>query len=110
MIDTMNIYTGENKPEVITENINNKVIKYVPYNILEDNGTYSWQYVPVSIEYYNYDGLVDIFIGLKYSLSSMLAIINNYLLDSKKYKKEFDEMQDWRNTAKIMAKKHFNII
>jgi hypothetical protein len=110
MIDIMNIYTGENTPKVVTETINNKVIKYVPYDILEDNGTYSWKYVPVSLEYYNYEGLVDVFIGLKYSLSSMLAIINNYLLDPDLYKKEFDDMQNWRKTSKILAKKHFNLL
>ena len=109
-MDIMTTYTGETYPEVITEKVRNKTLKYVPYNITKDTeGMYSWEYIPVSLEYYNYSGLVDVFIGLKYSLSQMIAIMNNYMFepDRNKYREEFLEMQNWRNKAKELAKTFF---
>ena len=72
---------------------------------------FTWEYVPLRISDYNYPGLVNALIGLKYDLSETLAIMNNYMYEptNETYKKEFIEFQEWRKTAKTYAKKYFNI-
>lgn len=112
MINVLTPYTGDKYPEVVVKNYKKTIIRYVPFDIQKsDNGEYSWQYVPVNQSHYNYGSLVDILIGVKYSPKEMMAIINNYLLDSnsEKYKKEFDEMQSWRLRCKEMAREHFEM-
>ena len=111
-IDITKQYSGENSPEVITYKSRGKTFRYVPYNVkkLKDK-TYTWNYVFVGPSGYNYDGLVNAIIGIKYTLDKMLAILNNYLYDSenKTYKQEFNDMQNWRILAKKYAKEHFKI-
>ena len=110
-MDTRIIHTGNERPEMVTERFNRTTMRYIPYDIVEDNGTYSWRYVLLTPSNFNYEGLVDAIIGSKYELKSALAIISNYLLDSTdaKYKQEFDEYQEWRKFAKAESKKYFNL-
>lgn len=112
LVNLLTPYSGETYPETLSETIDNKVIRYVPFEISKDlDDIYTWQYILVNSEYYNYKDLVDILIGLKYNLSDMLAIMNNYMDEPKNetYKKEFKEMQEWRKKSKKMAKEHFGI-
>lgn len=109
-MDTNIVYTGTEEPKMVSKRLNRTTLRYIPYNIVEDNGTYSYRYVLLDPNNYNYEGMVDAIIGVKYELKSTIAILSNYLLDSTnaKYKAEFDEFQNWRLFAKEEAKKYFN--
>lgn len=110
VIDITKTYSGDNTPEVVTQKLRGKTFRYVPYNIVKTDDVYTWNYVLVGPANYNYEGLIDSIIGIKYDLRAMLAILNNYLLEpkNKEYKQEFDDMQAWRLKAKQYAKEHFN--
>lgn len=110
-MDIQNTYTSTEAPKRVAKRYGRSTMYYVPYDIIEDAGTYTFKYVPVSPDNYDYGGMVDAIIGLKYSLKNSLAIINNYLFEpkNKEYKAEFDEMQKWRQFAKAESKKHFNL-
>lgn len=111
-IDLNTTYSGAEAPEVITQKSGRRTYKYVPYAVEQnEEGIYTWKYVIVSPKNYDYSGLIDAIIGVKYSLRTMLAIMNNYMASPKNpaYKQEFLDMQAWRTTAKDYAKKHFNI-
>lgn len=111
-IELFKKYTGKNYPEVITDTEYGITNIYIPYNICEKNGMYEWEYIVTRQKYYNYKGIINVVLGLKYDLSDTLAIILNYMEDSKnpEYKKEFDELQKWRKHAKEFSKKHFNLV
>lgn len=112
LVNLLTPYSGETYPETLSEIIDNKVIRYVPFEISKDlDDIYTWKYIAVNPQYYNYKGLVNIFVGLKYDLSDTIAIMNNYMDDPKNetYKKEFKDMQEWRKKSKQMAKEHFKI-
>ena len=84
----------------------------IPYEIEEVSpGVYTWREISVRRSNYNYGGIVSELIGLAYSDTKMIAIINNYLLDptDEEAKTEFDEMQKWRQFAKDESKKHFKL-
>lgn len=110
-MDIQNTFTSIEKPKLVSKRYDRSTMYYIPYDITENAGTYSYKYVPVSPEDYTYGGVVDAIIGVKYSLRDCLAILNNYILDSEndKYSKEFFELQDWRQYAKTEAKKYFNV-
>ena len=110
-MDIQNIYTSIEKPKMVSKRYGRSTMYYVPYDIFENNGTYSYKYVPVIPDDYNYGGLVDAIIGVKYPLKECLAVINNYLFDpeNEEYKMEFSEMQEWRKFAKLESRKHFNM-
>lgn len=110
-MDIQNTYTLFEAPKRVAERHGRSTMYYIPYDIIEDAGTYTCKYVPVTPDDYNYGGVVDAIIGVKYALKDALAIINNYLFDpkNKEYKAEFEEMQKWRQFAKAEAKKHFNL-
>lgn len=110
-MDINTLYTSVTEPKLVSKRNGRSTMYYVPYNIAEVDGTFTCYYVPLTPDNYNYGGLVDAIIGVKYSLGNTLAILNNYMSDSKntKYKNEFLELQDWRKYAKIEAKKHFNL-
>nr|DAG40139.1 MAG TPA: hypothetical protein [Caudoviricetes sp.] len=64
-----------------------------------------------------YDTIVNAIISAAYPADKMQAIINNHLLesDNTEHEQEFAEMQEWRKTAKSVAKEamayyieHFN--
>lgn len=64
-----------------------------------------------------YDNIVNAIISAAYPADKMQAIINNHLLeaDNAEHEQEFAEMQEWRKTAKSVAKEamayyieHFN--
>ena len=64
-----------------------------------------------------YDTIVNAIISAAYPADKMQAIINNHLLeaDNAEHEQEFAEMQEWRKTAKSVAKEamayyveHFN--
>ena len=97
-MDIQNTYTSVETPKVVSKRYGRSTMYYVPYNIAEDAGTYSYKYVPVSPDDYNYGGVVDALIGAKYSLKDVLAILNNYLFepDNEGYKTEFLDLQQWR--------------
>lgn len=97
---------GEN-PHIEYYRVNNTDMVRIPYEITEiAPGLYSWSTLTVKYTSFNYGGIVDAIIGLKYSSSSMTAVINNYLLDptDELIKKEFDEMQEYRKYAKNIAR------
>lgn len=109
-------HTGLEVPKIVK--INKKANKFIiaPIVIEEqqvnNQKIYSWIELRVMEKNYNYNGVIDTLINLKYNLDEVLAIINNYMFDSsnEKYKKEFDELQEWRFIVKNIAKKHFNIL
>lgn len=98
-------------PKMIAKRTGRSTMYYIPYNIVEDNGAYNFKYVLLSPSDYNYGGLVDAIIGVKYSLRDFLAVIANYASDPKnsKYESEFLELQEWRKFAKDESRKHFNL-
>ena len=102
-------YTGTELPKIVKNRYGRSTSYFIPYNIVEDNGAYTYRYVSLSQDDYNYGGLVDAIIGVKYSLADSLAILNNYLYDNKnkEYKKEFEDLQAWRTFAKEEAKRYF---
>lgn len=53
---------------------------------------------------FTYDNIVSAIINQKYSSDKMQAIINNYLFDNDAYKAEFEEMQNYRQKAKEIAR------
>ena len=53
---------------------------------------------------YSYNQIVTSLIRFRYSLDEELALVNNYQWDSEKYKDEYTEFQEWRNTCKEAAK------
>lgn len=78
----------------------------VPYDIIEVSpGVYTWREISVRFTNFNYGGLVNTLIGIKYSPDAMTAIINNYLLDPEdiEAKSEFNVMQEYRKEAKAIA-------
>lgn len=56
--------------------------------------------------FYTYGLLVSLIIRERYPEDEMQAVINNYLLenDNPEYKEEFNQMQNWRQHAKDIAK------
>lgn len=104
-------YSGLEYPTMVTKRYGRASMYYIPYDINENNGTYTYKYVSLGPDNYTYGGLVDAIIGTKYSLSNTLAIVINYMGDpkNKSYKAEFDELQEWRKFAKNEARKHFNM-
>lgn len=84
----------------------------IPYEIEEVSpGVYTWREISVRRSNYNYGGIVSELIGLAYSDTKMIAIINNYLLDptDEEAKTEFGEMQNYRKYAKSIAKELFSL-
>ena len=78
----------------------------VPYDIAEVSpGVFTWREISVRFTNFNYGGLVNALIDLKYSPDAMTAIINNYLLDADDIdaKSEFNVMQEYRKEAKAIA-------
>lgn len=61
----------------------------------------------VSPSKFNYSGIIDMLVRIKYPEDKMQAIINNYLLDSDDTNilTEFTEMQNYRKECKAFAKK-----
>lgn len=81
-------------------------IVYVPLYIRYEYDVYYYNNFSVVKTKYNYNDLVDLLIKMVYSDKEMFAIINNYLLDqdNEDSLKEFNEMQDVRKEAKLLAK------
>lgn len=84
-----------------------QIIVQIASNGVNIGITKNSQYVPIVLQSVNYQDAVTAIIRNKYSSSDVEAIVNNYLLDTEneKYKKEFDEMQEYRLEAKSIAKK-----
>lgn len=61
----------------------------------------------VSPSKFNYSGIIDMLVRIKYPEDKMQAIINNYLLDptDTDVLTEFTEMQNYRKECKSFAKK-----
>ena len=111
MIDLGLKYHGDKIPETVIETERGQRMVYIPYDVTEDNGHYSWTYIRINQFKYNYGELINHLIGMKYSLQETLAILNNYIADpnNKDYKAEFDDLQKCRKEAKDFARKHFNM-
>lgn len=80
------------------------------YNIVEtkdeENTTwYEYDTITLPLGVYGYGSIVSAIITSKYSNDEMQAIINNYLIDKKNHKTEFDEMQNYRTFAKETARR-----
>ena len=96
---------GEN-PQIERYRVNNVDMVNIPYEIVEVSpGIYAWNTLTIKYINFNYGGIVDALINLKYSSAQMTAVINNYLLDptDESIKKEFNEMQEYRKYAKTTA-------
>ena len=104
------ILSGAIAPEVVRKKFATGEFVCIPF-ILSEEPEYRWIEISLRSYKYNYDNLVDAVIGIKYSYKEMFAILNNYLLDPKNSDavKAFNDMQEWRKTAKDFAKKHFNM-
>jgi hypothetical protein len=79
----------------------------VPYDIIEVSpGVFTWREISVKFTEFNYGGLVNALISIKYSSDMMTAVINNYLLDPENIetKTEFNIMQDYRKECKAIAR------
>ena len=111
IIDLFEKHIGTNTPEVTFRSVNGVSFTDVPFKIAEEDGVYTYIYIPVLTKDYHYRGLVDAIVGLKYDLGETLAIMLNYMDSPKtvRYKKAYEELQDWRRTAKEFAKSHFGI-
>ena len=109
IIDLFEKHVDRTAPEVKFRSINGVSFVDIPFNVVEDNGVYTWVYITIVENNYHYRGVVDAIVGLKYDLSETLAIVLNYMDSPKtaRYKKAYDELQDWRRNAKEFAKKHF---
>lgn len=110
-MDFNSVYTSNEAPTKIVERHGRMTTFYVPYDVQCIDDVYHFKYASLLPDNYNYGGLIDAIIRLKYTSKDMEAIINNYLInsDSDEYKNEFLEMQAWRQFAKAEAKKHFDI-
>jgi hypothetical protein len=110
-INIFDTYTGGKHPETLTKKVKNNTYKFIPYDIKSNDGVYSWKYIEIPPEQFNYNGLIECLIACKYTLRDTIAIMLNYLSDSnnKKYKEELDELQAWRKYAKDYAKEYFNV-
>lgn len=78
----------------------------IPYDITEIRpGKFAWKELLVPFAKFNYGGIVNALISMKYSSDEMTAIINNYLLDSEdvEAREEFIAMQEYRKVAKAIA-------
>ena len=113
-IDLFRQYEGFNYPSTETRTVNYITYKYVPINVeeisLEDGRKlYKWEYIDLKSYDYNYKGLIKALIWRKYDLSDTIAIMVNYMNDSKnpEYKKEFNDLQAYRKDVKEFAKKYF---
>lgn len=55
---------------------------------------------------WSYDTIVDALVTAEYPSAKMQAIVNNYLAtpDDPDIRAEFDTMQQWRKTSKLLAK------
>jgi hypothetical protein len=116
-IDLFRQYEGYDYPSTETRMINGNIFTYVPINVKErvmDDGTtlYSWEYLDVKANDYNYKGLVNAIIWRKYNIIDTIAIIMNYMdePDNEKYVKEFEDFQKYRKFAKDFSKSHFNMV
>lgn len=109
-MDIFKVYTGESYPTIVEERINRKTMRYIPYEISKDEtGMYSWRYVPVAPNKFNYGGVIETIVYLKYDYNAVMAILSNYLLDPDEegVKEEFLEFQNWRKYAKSIAREIF---
>jgi hypothetical protein len=106
-------YCVPGKNFIVINSITYIIVPVVIKETIVDNITeYKWIELRMPTEKYTYSGLIDELVNFKYDLSKNIAIINNYLLEPTniEYKKEFDDLQEWRLTAKNIAKKHFNML
>ena len=110
-INIFDIYTGDKYPKTLIKKIDNNTYHFIPYDINNVDGVYSWKYIEIPPEKFSYTGFIDSLVTLKYSLKDILAIMLNNLSDpeNEKYKKELKELQDWRMYVKNYAKEYFNI-
>lgn len=110
-VDILETYTSNEAPKKVVERRGKSTMYYIPYDITENNGTYTCKYVPLLPDNYNYGGLVDAIIAVKFNLRDAIAILTNCLAEPKntEYKNEFAELQKWRQFAKDEARKHFNM-
>ena len=110
-MDFNSVYTSNEAPTKVIERHGRMTMFYVPYDIQNIDGVYHFKYASLLPDNYNYGGLIDAIIRIKYTSKDMEGISNNYLMDmdSDKYKNEFLEMQERRKFAKYEARKHFNM-
>ena len=109
MIEEYKIYTGTTAPAVVSEKVRGRRKKFIPYNVTENNGVYTWEYIEMNASDYTYGDLINILIGRKYNLRETLAVLSNYMAEPKnpKYKAEFEAFQKCRKEAKEFAKSIF---
>lgn len=74
-------------------------------NYFKQSYAYRYYFIEMPLGVDDYDSEVNAIVIAKYPSDVMQSVINNYLLDptDNKAKREFEEMQDWRKTAKEFA-------
>lgn len=72
---------------------------------------YKHQAVTLEPGVWHYDAIVSALVSAEYPRDKMDAIVNNYLADptSDNAIEEMQEMQNWRKTAKTIAKEVLNL-
>lgn len=100
----MPFYTREKKTSLICWNEQTKTMQLEDENQTEVT-EYTYDFVRVRFPF-TYETLVSDIVKSEYSSDKMEAVINNYLLNPEnvEHKAEFDNMQQWREQAKIIAK------
>lgn len=101
---------GEEKPEpVMVARVLGQPVATI--NVLverdpENHDTWRWLDITLPPAKWNYALLVDRLVTLYYPSDRMQATINNYLLNmsDQEASEEFMEMQEWRATAKGIAR------
>lgn len=95
------------KPKLVDKHLfKGNPIREVNFNIVEENGIFTYETVDIPSTKFNYSGIVDALISYYYPNDVMQAVINNYLLEPENeyYVSEFNKMQSWRKEAKEIAK------
>lgn len=98
---------SETRPELVEVYIIYATRRYfVNIDLEKIDNMYRWEQVEIPAGKFDYSGVVDALVSHKYPVDKMQAVINNYLLDPNDpdILKDFNEMQQWRQQAKAIAK------
>lgn len=104
--------TSTSKPQRVELSFNRFRQQVATINIditQKDDGSFEYDQVQLQPGHYNYAGIIDGLVNHKYPADKMAAVQNNYLADpeASDAKKEFLDMQSWRQQAKAIAREIF---
>lgn len=100
---------GNQEPERITHRIKLGMKQFtLAFDVhqADDENSYEWSEATLDLGTPSYSEIAAAIIKSRYDDNDMQAIINNHLLedDNAEHEKEWKQMQEWRATAKEMAK------